>query len=327
MSDCFFGGGMKTNVLSESASMQGCLREGEADVILEIEGLEQRLTDRDRPEEFVVYVRHAVSVRQGDFVALLGPSGCGKTTLLTVLGLLRAPSNPKSIGRFVLWDDSSSGRREIDLAEAWHSKRFGLIEGLRRKQIGFALQSGELLPALSVAENIAAPLHLNGIARSVRERRVRELIETFGLCRLANNGLDQDSKDDLGDAQPRNDRDYDLSSARANKLSGGEYQRVSLARAIAHHPSIVFVDEPTSALNRELARGALRQFQQLYATAGSRGAAVMITHDEELASEFANVVIRMQPLKGRPAGEVVEVIRKTPNCISANLGTPIKCND
>ena len=281
--------------------------------VMELEGLEQRLQDPQRPEEFVVYVRQRITVKQGDFVALLGPSGCGKTTLLTVLGLLRAPSDPKQIGRFVIYEESPSGRKEIDLAEAWHGRRLSLIERLRRKQIGFALQSGELLPALTVAENIAAPLNLNCVAGSECNSRVRELIDAFGLRRKAGQSVDGH-----GQSQTVVDRDYDLSSARANKLSGGEYQRVSLARAIAHCPSIVFVDEPTSALNRELARGALQQFKSLQATESARSATVMITHDEELAKEFANVTIRMEPMRGRPAGEVVEVIRK-PSQIGADM--------
>lgn len=288
-------------------------------VVLEIEGLEQRLRDPERPEEFVVYVKPRISIRQGDFVALLGPSGCGKTTLLTVLGLLRAPSNPKDLTRFALWEDTSTGRREIDLAATWANRRFGVIEKLRRKQIGFALQSGELLPSLTVAENIAAPLNLNGMSRSLRNARVRELVESFGLRRSANDGSLPNSADENSEIG-RADREYDLSSARANKLSGGEYQRVSLARAIAHRPSIVFVDEPTSALNLELARGALRQFQLLQASEGSRGATIMITHDEHLAAEFANVVIRMAPLRGRPAGEVVEVIRNVPEATMEPAG-------
>ncbi len=106
-----------------------------------------------------------------------------------------------------------------------------------------------------------------------------------------------------------------MGNARVNKLSGGEYQRVSLARAIAHHPRLIFVDEPTAALNREMARGALETLRELLNHATRPSATVMITHDEELAHEFANVTIRMAPVRNRPAGRVEEVIYHTPPCI------------
>ena len=106
--------------------------------------------------------------------------------------------------------------------------------------------------------------------------------------------------------------DTRVAASRINKLSGGEYQRVALARAIAHRPTLVFVDEPTAALNRELARGALEQLRKLQREDGQHGAVVMITHDEDLADEFADMIIRMAPCKDRPAGEVVEIIHKPP---------------
>ena len=135
-------------------------------------------------------------------------------------------------------------------------------------------------------------MHLNGVTGDERRRRVRDLVDAFGLRRQT--GVDH----------------YDLSRKRVNKLSGGEYQRVSLARAIAHRPSIVFVDEPTAALNREMARGALEQFRLLEASGSGGAATIMITHDEELANEFANVIVRMAPVVGRPAGRITDITRR-----------------
>lgn len=286
--------------------------------VLEIGGLEQRLRDAERPEEFVVYVRERIRIYAGDFVALLGPSGCGKTTLLTVLGLLRAPTAPATLDCFSIWVGPPGHKVEVDLREYWIRHRQRQIEAIRRRHIGFALQSGELLPALTVAENIAAPLRLNGVPAVECTRRVSELLEAFGL-RQRPDAPPESTCEHTTDAMPttRNtDKNgsaksiYDLANARANRLSGGEYQRVSLARSIAHRPTLVFVDEPTAALNRELARGALVQFQQLQADGSGRGATIMITHDEELANDFATVVIRMRPIKGRAAGEVVDVQEK-----------------
>jgi putative ABC transport system ATP-binding protein len=263
-------------------------------VVLELEGLVQRLRDPQSGAEFVVEVDQLLQVRQGDFVAILGPSGCGKTTLLTVLGLLRKPSAPRDLRVFRIRASNAIGTDKgfLDLKAAWCRRRNGLIERIRRSHIGFALQSGELLPSLTVAENIAAPMYLNGYTVADRKRRVSDLVEAFELRRKT--GTDH----------------YDLSRKRVNKLSGGEYQRVSLARAIAHRPSIVFVDEPTAALNREMARGALEQFRLLEASGSGGAATIMITHDEELADEFANVIVRMAPIVGRPAGRITGIIRK-----------------
>lgn len=267
----------------------------DADIVLELDGLVQRLHDPQSGAEFIVEVDRPLQVRQGDFVAILGPSGCGKTTLLTVLGLLRQPTSPREIGVFRIRSSrapDSSAFSYVDLKEAWCRRRHSLIEHIRRSHIGFALQSGELLPSLTVAENIAAPMYLNGVTGHERRRRVADLVDAFGLRRQT--GADH----------------YDLSRKRVNKLSGGEYQRVSLARAISHRPSIVFVDEPTAALNREMARGALEQFRLLEASGSGGAATIMITHDEELANEFANVIVRMAPVVGRPAGRITDITRR-----------------
>lgn len=270
--------------------------DSDSDIVLELDGLVQRLHDPQSGAEFVVEVDRPLQVRQGDFVAIFGPSGCGKTTLLTVLGLLRQPSSPRDIGVFRIRGSratDSSGCPYVDLKEAWCRRQHSLIEHIRRSHIGFALQSGELLASLTVAENIAVPMHLNGVIGGERRQRVRDLVDAFGLRRQT--GLDH----------------YDLSRKRVNKLSGGEYQRVSLARAIAHRPSIVFVDEPTAALNREMARGALEQFRLLEASGSGGAATIMVTHDEELANEFANVIVRMAPVVGRPAGRITDILRRS----------------
>ncbi|MCX7401521.1 MAG: ATP-binding cassette domain-containing protein [Planctomycetia bacterium] len=271
--------------------------------VLEIEGLVQRLRDDERPEEFVVRVEPRLTIMPGDFVALLGPSGCGKTTLLTVLGLLRAPTDPRSLTRFSLWVEHEAKIQEMNLKDAWQHRRQGKIETVRRRHIGFALQSGELLPALTVRENIECPLHLNGWKAGDRRDRANHLIDRFSLRRSTAPRTVSARCSAAADV-------YDLANARVNKLSGGEYQRVSLARAIAHKPQLVFVDEPTAALNRELARGALEQLRLMLQHERRHAATVMITHDEELASDFANVVIRMEPARDEAGGRVVAVERK-----------------
>lgn len=261
--------------------------------LLELAGLEQRLTDPASGATFTVRVDQPLRIQRGAAVALLGPSGCGKTTLLTVLGLLRSPTRPETLERFIVrTHDPRHGWAEHDLKKAWQRGGGRNVEALRRKSLGFALQSGELLPALTVRENIASPLRLNAWPKGDTRRRIDELLDRFGLNRPIVAG------------KPNGKR---LADQRVNRLSGGEYQRVALARAIAHRPSLVFVDEPTSALNRELAHEALSELTRLQCGGDSTGALVMITHDEELARTFASLVVRMAPRKGEPVGEVVEI--------------------
>lgn len=292
--------------------------------VLELEGLEMRLVDPQRREQFLVRVKPRLQIPQRSIVAILGPSGCGKTTLLTVLGLLRSPSHPAELGEFMMRTPGPAGNWiEHDLKQIWQRRKLRQVERLRREHLGFALQSGELLPALTVRENISVPLRLNGFSYSRRQERVNELLACFQL-----DGSDKSALEGPVVAERNRQR---LANSRVNKLSGGEYQRVALARAIAHRPTLVFVDEPTSALNRELAWGALTQLRALQCSASSQGAAIMITHDESLAEAFADVIVRMAPVKGQAIGEVVEIVPNnplvihhvTPGCDQ----TPVRAND
>jgi ABC-type lipoprotein export system ATPase subunit len=211
-------------------------------------------------------------------------------------------------------DNGEGSTAQYDVKELWRRNKQGCIESLRRRHIGFALQSGELLTSLNVRENIAAPLNLNGIFGRQCRDRVEELLKAFGLEAVDGRPEKEPAAEDRATALPQ--RGFETASklarARVNKLSGGEYQRVVLARAVAHRPAIVFVDEPTSALNRELARTALRLLREARSERGGREATVMITHDEVLATEFADLIVRMAPLKGRTAGEVVEIVENCP---------------
>jgi putative ABC transport system ATP-binding protein len=282
---------------------------GEEAPVLVVEDLQQRLRDPKSGEQFVVTLEGRLEIHSGTFTAILGPSGCGKTTLLSVLGLLRRPSEPKSIGCFQIAAKDPKGDVAVhDLKDLWHRNRQHSIDKLRRQHIGFALQSGELLSSLTVRENIAIPLCLNCLSRSDVRDRVDELLEAFGL-----NASGHISESALYSTGSENESDRSLTgsrlaNARVNKLSGGEYQRVVLARAIAHRPRLAFVDEPTSSLNRELARVSLSQLKHSQTAGNDPGAVMMITHDEQLAAEFADTIIRMAPEPGRAAGRVVEII-------------------
>jgi ABC-type lipoprotein export system ATPase subunit len=280
-------------------------------VILRLESLKHTLVDRDKKQCFTVNVATPLEFYAGDFIGLLGPSGCGKTTLLSILGLLRKPADLNSIGRFELHVPagmSDGSRTLVDVREAWARNDLRRIEFLRRTQMGFALQSGELVKSLTVTENIQVPLRLNGWHRDDMRERVQDLLSQFSLTRH------RDQKAGGSEAPVINT----LARSRINRLSGGEYQRVSLARAVAHRPSVVFVDEPTSALNRELAHSALEVLRSLQRERSMPGITFMITHDEELATRFCNAVVRMAPRRGEPEGDVVDVTRTACNAAAAN---------
>ena len=265
--------------------------------VLDVHGLTQELYDPDRGDRFTVSVDKRVTLYPGDFAALLGPSGCGKTTLLSVLGLLRKPTKLDLIENFsigVIENGTGVVERSIDIKSTWTSRDTKIIEELRRAHVGFALQSGELLASLTVAENIAMPLHLNHYETEDISARVDELIDAFGLSRNRENDGGENGK-------------ISLANSRVNKLSGGEYQRVVLARAIAHNPDLIFVDEPTAALNHQLARQSLQRLRELQNK--EKCAILMITHDEHLAKEFANVLIQMEPVEGKPAGHIASIRR------------------
>ncbi len=148
-------------------------------------------------------------VRIGSFISVRGKSGAGKSTLLRIIGLLDPPTRGRL---FILGRDSS--KMNDDEASR-----------IRLKHVGFIFQFFNLLPSLTVLENIELPMALAGVDKSIRKQRARELLERFGILRLA-------------DKFP-------------NQLSGGEQQRVAVLRALANEPDIILADEPTASLDEE----------------------------------------------------------------------------
>lgn len=146
-------------------------------------------------------------VERGECFIVAGKSGSGKTTLLNCVGGLEKPDR----GRIIC------AGMDLNLLSR------GALSRFQRSHVGFVFQSGNLLSYLTVRENLAFPLALNGVDGTRRNRRVQELLELIEL-------------QDLGSALPR-------------ELSGGETQRVAFARAIAHNPAILLADEPTASLD------------------------------------------------------------------------------
>lgn len=190
----------------------------------------------------------SLEVEAGEFVSIVGPSGSGKTTLLNVAGLLESFDD----GSYVLGgtDVSSMGDRA--------RSRF------RNRKIGFVFQNFNLIPELSVFDNVDVPLRYRGINTKERKNRVREAINLVGLA----------------------GRIRHLPS----QLSGGQQQRVAIARAICGDPSLILADEPTGNLDSKTATGVMEILQELHARGSTM---LMVTHDEDLAA-VAQRCIRMK---------------------------------
>jgi putative ABC transport system ATP-binding protein len=173
-------------------------------------------------------------------IAVMGPSGSGKTSLLHVLSGLLAP------------DDGSVRVGSTDIS--------GLSEKARRafrlEHVGFVFQSGDLIPELTFAENVALPLLLRGERRTAARERATEALASVGIAALA-------------DRKPA-------------EASGGQRQRAAVARAVVHHPRVVFADEPTGALDADATELVL---PLLLGRASEGGAGVVVvTHDPAVAA-------------------------------------------
>jgi putative ABC transport system ATP-binding protein len=198
----------------------------------------------------------SVALAAGSFTAVMGPSGSGKSTFLNVAAGLDRPT----AGTVLLG--------EVDLGQL--SERRLTI--LRRERIGFVFQAFNLLPSLTVAQNIALPLRLDG--RRTRRSTVREVAARVGLeTRLRH---------------------------RPAHLSGGQQQRVAIARALVTRPEVVFADEPTGALDTRTGRQVLALLREVVDQ--DRHTVVMVTHDP-VAAAYADQVILLAD--GRLAGTLV----------------------
>jgi putative ABC transport system ATP-binding protein len=199
-----------------------------------------------RGASFRMLVRH-LAVEPGEAVAVVGASGSGKSTCLDVMaGILR----PSRAGRFEVRAGGEGA--PVSVAALWEEPHQQCLRELRGRVLGYVLQTGGLIPFLSIEENVELPLRRVG--RRDPER-VRTLLKLLGLA-------------DLGPRKPR-------------EVSIGQRQRVAVARALAHRPALVLADEPTASLDPDTATEVMTL---LAATARHEGAAlVMVTHDRELA--------------------------------------------
>jgi len=174
----------------------------------------------------------------GEFVVLLGPSGSGKSTLLNLISGIDVPS---------------SGQVKFDSADLTSmSERNRTL--FRRKNIGFVFQFFNLLPTLTVLENLRLPLELNGITGKIAQSRAADLLEAVGLA-------------DRGRSFP-------------DRLSGGEQQRVAIARALVHDPTLVLADEPTGNLDEDTGAQVMGLLDALVRQRGKT--MVVVTHSSDV---------------------------------------------
>ncbi len=205
------------------------------EVLVELRGVRKAYREGDR--ERVVFDGLEARIERGRVTVLLGRSGTGKSTLLNLVSGIDLPD----AGRVIV-----DGRSLTELNERERTL-------YRRRHIGFVFQFFNLIPTLTVRENLRLPLELNGVRGARAEAAVAAGLEQVGLA-------------DRGESFP-------------DQLSGGEQQRVAIARALVHDPPLILADEPTGNLDDETGRGVLDLLARL--THGTGRTLVMVTHSSE----------------------------------------------
>ena len=187
----------------------------------------------------------SLDIENGEFVAVVGQSGSGKSTMMNVLGCLDIPTR----GTYHL-----DGVDVLELSDKQLSR-------IRNKQIGFIFQQYNLLPKLTLQENVEVPLIYANISRAERHKLAKDVLEKVGL----------------------GDKLKNL----PNQLSGGQQQRVAIARAISTRPPIIMADEPTGALDSRTGHEVLGFLQQLNKEGST---VILITHDNGIAATARRIV-------------------------------------
>ena len=196
-------------------------------------------------------------IDRGEYLCISGPSGCGKSTLLSVLGLLDRPTSGSHLFKGHSVDELPADE----------------VARIRNREIGFVFQNFNLLPNLTVWENVELPLAYRGMVGRERRRRVNEALERVQM-------------DFRSDHFP-------------SQLSGGQQQRVAVARALAGRPAILLCDEPTGNLDSANGEAVMQLFQELH----DDGSTIcMVTHDERFMS-YAKRIVHL--FDGRIVGQPV----------------------
>lgn len=189
-----------------------------------------------------------LEINEGEFVSIMGPSGCGKSTLLNVLGCLDKPTD----GKYYL------NKYDISVLDD------DTLSDMRCNYLGFVFQSYNLIPQLSVVENIEIPLYYQGISPNESRKRASEMASRVGL----------------------GDRLYH----KPTELSGGQQQRAGIARALVNDPLVILADEPTGNLDSKSGQEIMNIFSELH----SQGKTIiMVTHDANIA-RYGERIVRLR---------------------------------
>jgi putative ABC transport system ATP-binding protein len=189
----------------------------------------------------------SLTINKGEFVAIMGPSGCGKTTLLNILGLLDTTNDGDYAINGIPVDSLSSRRRAH----------------IRSHEIGFVFQSFNLLPRMTIIDNVALPLTYTHMPRYRQLKAASRLLKTFDL----------------------REREYYMPT----QLSGGQLQRVAIARALVNKPSIILADEPTGNLDSKASELIMNELSDIHRRGNT---IIMVTHNPDLTT-YATRIIHM----------------------------------
>ena len=198
----------------------------------------------------------SLDIDSGEFISIIGPSGSGKSTLMHIIGCLDSPT---------------SGTISLD-GVMIHNASARQLASIRNKKIGFVFQFFNLLPKLTVRQNVELPMIYSGLSSKERKQRAMHALESVDM--------------------------EDRSKHRPSQLSGGQQQRTAIARALVNDPKIIFADEPTGNLDTNTGEKILQMFDKLH----TEGRTVMlVTHDPEIAAVTPR---RIEIRDGKIANEV-----------------------
>lgn len=187
----------------------------------------------------------SLKIEQGEFTSIMGPSGSGKSTLMNILGCLDKLDG----GKYLLNNKDISKMKDDELAH------------IRNKEIGFVFQAFNLLPRMTILENVELPMTYAGVSPKERREKALSALKRVGL--------------------------EDRVRHKPNEISGGQKQRVAIARAIVNNPSVIMADEPTGNLDSKSTEEILRIFQGL----NNEGATIiMVTHEPDVAQYTKRIV-------------------------------------
>ncbi|WP_055669259.1 ABC transporter ATP-binding protein [Desnuesiella massiliensis] len=187
----------------------------------------------------------SLKIEKGEFTSIMGPSGSGKSTLMNILGCL----DKMDKGKYILNNKDVSNLRDDELAY------------VRNKEIGFVFQAFNLLPRMTILENVELPMVYAGIPPKERREKALIALDRVGLS--------------------------DRVKHRPNEVSGGQKQRVAIARAIVNNPSVLMADEPTGNLDTKSTNEIMKIFQDLNREGST---IIMVTHEPEVAKYTKRIV-------------------------------------